>query len=347
MTIENNRGRDDEVPKRAGLPASRAASLRCQIVAAPMTSRHETPTRSPSGNFRTILVGLIVTLTLSALDQTIVGPALPQIASEFGGLGHLAWIVMAFMLASTVTMPLYGKASDLYGRRPLFVVSIVVFLIGSALCGLAHSMIQLILFRGLQGLGAGGLMTLAQITIADIMPPRERGRYQGLFAAVFAVCSIAGPLLGGVITDVLSWRWLFYVNLPIGGAALALILLALPRSGKRVAHHLDYVGALLLAAGTVCLLVLMTWGGTVYPWRSAVIAGLGGSAAVLLLLFVQCERVASEPLLPMPLFRNRVFVIAVLVTALTAMALFGAFVFLPTYFQLVLGLSPSTAGLLT
>lgn len=347
MTIENNRGRDDEVPKHAGLPASRAALLRCQIVAAPMTSRHETPTRSPSGNFRTILVGLIVTLTLSALDQTIVGPALPQIASEFGGLGHLAWIVMAFMLASTVTMPLYGKASDLYGRRPLFVVSIVVFLIGSALCGLAGSMIQLILFRGLQGLGAGGLMTLAQITIADIMPPRERGRYQGLFAAVFAVCSIAGPLLGGVITDVLSWRWLFYVNLPIGGAALALILLALPRSGKRVAHHLDYVGALLLTAGTVCLLVLMTWGGTVYPWRSAVIAGLGGSAAVLLLLFVQCERVASEPLLPMRLFRNRVFVIAVLVTALTAMALFGAFVFLPTYFQLVLGLSPSTAGLLT
>lgn len=304
-------------------------------------------TRSSSGNFRIVLAGLILTLTISALDQNIVSPALPQIAGEFGGLGHLAWIVMAFMLASTVTMPLYGKASDLYGRRPLFVVSIVVFLVGSALCGLAHSLMQLIAFRALQGFGAGGLMTLAQITIADIVTPRERGRYQGLFSGVFAVCSVAGPLLGGLLIDALSWRWIFYVNLPIGAAALALILYGLPRSSKKVLHHLDYVGALLLTMGTVCLLLLMTWGGTVYPWISPMIGGAGVGAAAFLLLFIWHERSASEPLLPLRLFRNQVFVIAVMVTTLTAMALFGAFVFLPTYFQLVLGLSPSRAGLLS
>ena len=294
-----------------------------------------------------MFAGLILTLTVAALDQNIVSPALPQIAGELGGLEHLGWIVMAFMLTSTVTVPLYGKASDLYGRRPLFVISIIVFLVGSALCGFAHSMMQLIGFRALQGLGAGGLMTLAQITIADLVTPRERGRYQGLFTGVFAFCSVAGPLLGGLLIDALSWRWIFYVNLPIGIVALALILYGLPRSSKKVLRRLDYLGALLLTLGAVCALLLTSWGGTVYPWASPITVAAGGGAALFMLLFIWRQRTASEPLMPLRLFSNQVFVIAVAVTTLTAMALFGAFVFLPTYFQLVLGLKPSTAGLLT
>jgi EmrB/QacA subfamily drug resistance transporter len=287
-------------------------------------------------------------MALASLDQNIVSTALPRIVGELGGLAHLPWVITAFMLTATATAPLYGKLSDMHGRRQLFVIAILVFTAGSALCGLARSMTELILFRGLQGLGAGGLMVLAQTAIADLVPPRRRGRYQGLFSGVFALCSVTGPVLGGVITDALSWRWIFYVNLPVGMVALSLILLALPRSKRpRVAHRIDYLGAVLLTTTTAALLLLLSWGGTVAAWSSPTIVGLSLGAAVLLLLLLARERVAAEPILPLPLFSNRVFAVAIAVVAVTATALFGAFVYLPTFFQLVQGKSPSHAGLLT
>jgi EmrB/QacA subfamily drug resistance transporter len=298
--------------------------------------------------FRLSFAGLLTTMALASLDQNIVSTALPRIVGELGGLAHLPWVITAFMLTSTATAPLYGKLSDMHGRRPLFVVAILVFTAGSALCGLARSMTGLILFRGLQGLGAGGLMVLAQTAIADLVPPRQRGRYQGLFTGVFALCSVTGPVLGGAITEALSWRWIFYVNLPVGAAALSLIMMALPHSERRpVAHRVDYLGAVLLTMTTAALLLLLSWGGTMAPWLSPTIAGLALGAAALLALLLARERVAAEPILPLPLFSNPVFAIAVAVVAVTATALFGTFVFLPTFFQLVQGESPSNAGLLT
>jgi EmrB/QacA subfamily drug resistance transporter len=304
--------------------------------------------RADRSTFRLSFAGLLTTLALASLDQNIVSTALPRIVSELCGLAHLPWVITAFMLTATATAPLYGKLSDMHGRRPLFVVAIVVFTAGSALCGLARTMTGLILFRGLQGLGAGGLMVLAQTAIADLVPPRQRGRYQGLFTGVFALCSVAGPVLGGVITDALSWRWIFYVNLPVGAVALSLILVALPRSERpRVVHRIDYLGAVLLMTTTATVLLLLSWGGTVAARSSPAIIGLGLGVAVLFVLLLARERVAAEPILPLMLFQNRVFIVAVAVVAVTATALFGAFVFLPTFFQLVEGKSPSHAGLLT
>jgi EmrB/QacA subfamily drug resistance transporter len=298
--------------------------------------------------FRLGFAGLLTTMALASLDQNIVATALPRIVGELGGLAHLPWVITAFMLTTTATAPLYGKLSDMYGRRPLFVVAILVFIAGSALCGLARSMPGLILFRGLQGLGAGGLMVLAQTAIADLVPPRQRGRYQGLITGVFAFCSVTGPVLGGVITDTLSWRWIFYVNLPVGAVALSLILAALPRSDRPpVRHRIDYPGAALLISTTAALLLLLSWGGTAAAWRSPTIVGLALGTAGLLVLLLARERVAAEPILPLMLFANPVFAVAVAVVAVTATALFGTFVFLPTFFQLVQGESPSNAGLLT
>lgn len=314
----------------------------------PLAADGHVGSRAERRAFRLSLAGLLTTMALASLDQNIVATALPRIVAEFGGLSHLSWVITAFMLTSTATAPLYGRLSDMHGRRPLFVVAIVIFLAGSALCGLARSMTGLILFRGLQGIGAGGLMVLAQTAIADLVSPRQRGRYQGLITGVFALCSVTGPVLGGVITDALSWRWIFYVNLPVGAAALALILAALPRSRRPpVAHRIDYTGAGLLTAATAALLLLLSWGGTTAPWLSPTIIGLALGAAALAALLVARERVAPEPVLPLLLFANRVFAVAVAVVAVTATALFGAFVYLPTFFQLVQGKSPSSAGLLT
>ena len=306
------------------------------------------PPRAPVSKreLYTVFAGLMLALTLASLDQNIVSTALPRIVSDLGGLAHLSWVVTAFMVTSTTSTPLYGKLSDIYGRKPLFFIAIGIFLIGSILCGLSQTMFQLILFRALQGLGAGGLMTLAQTTVGDLIEPRERGRYQGLFGAVFAACSVAGPLLGGVITDTLSWRWIFYVNLPVGAAAFALIAIGLRRPCHSVAHQIDYTGAGLLTAGTVCLLLLLSWGGVVYPWLSPVIAGLAAVTALLYGLLVVQQGRALEPILPPLLFRNPVFVVGVSVIGLNAMALFGSLVFLPLFFQLVLGASPSHAGLM-
>ena len=288
----------------------------------------------------------MLALALASLDQNIVSTALPRIVSDLGGLAHLSWVVTAFMVASTTSTPLYGKLSDMYGRKPLFFVAIGIFLAGSILCGLAQSMFQLILFRAIQGLGAGGLMTLAQTTVGDLIEPRDRGRYQGLFGTVFAACSVAGPLLGGVITDALSWRWIFYVNLPVGAAALFLIAIGLRRQCRKVTHRIDYTGAALLTAATVSFLLLLSWGGTTYAWLSPIILGLAVATVFLYGLLVVQQGHAPEPILPPRLFRNRVFVIAVVVIGLNSMALFGSLVFLPLFFQLVLGASPSHAGLM-
>ena len=295
---------------------------------------------------RTVFAGLMLALALAALDQNIVGTALPQIVSDLGGLSHLSWVVTAFLLTSTTTTPLYGKLSDMYGRKPLFVVSITIFLAGSCLCGLSGSMTQLVIFRGIQGLGAGGLITLAQTTIADLVAPRERGRYQGLFGAVFAFSSIAGPLLGGFITDALSWRWIFYVNLPVGGLALALIVFGFRRPQRAVSHSIDYLGVTYLSAGTTSLLLLLTWGGVAHPWSSPLMISLAGASGLFLFLLVRQERRAAEPVFSPSIFRNRIFVIASIVIGLTFMALLGTAVFLPLYFQLVLGFTPSRAGLM-
>jgi EmrB/QacA subfamily drug resistance transporter len=313
-----------------------------------MTAFHSSDTIEPISRreVRTVFAGLMLALALAALDQNIVGTALPRIVSDLGGLSHLSWVVTAFLLTSTTTTPLYGKLSDMYGRKPLFVVSILIFLAGSCLCGLSRSMTQLVIFRGIQGLGAGGLMTLAQTTIADLVAPRERGRYQGLFGAVFAFSSIAGPLLGGFITDALSWRWIFYVNLPVGALALGLIVFGFRRPQRTVAHQVDYAGVMLLSSWTTTLLLVLTWGGVTYPWSSPQIIGLAAASALLFCLLVRQERRAAEPVFSPNIFGNRVFVIASSAIGLTFMALLGAAVFMPLYFQLVLGFSPSRAGLM-
>jgi len=294
-----------------------------------------------------VFAGLMLALALAGLDNNIVGPALPEILSQFGRPTHLSWIVTAFMLTSTITTPLYGKLSDLYGRKALFIVAITIFLAGSALCGLARSMTELVLFRGLQGLGAGGLITLAQTTMADLIAPRERGKYQGLVVAVFAICSVAGPLLGGFITQHWSWRWIFYVNVPIGAVAFLLILIGLRRHHHVVNHRIDYLGALLLTVATTALLLGLTLGGTKeYPWGSPLIVRLGLTTVVFLALFLDCERWATEPILPLRLFGNGVFVVAGGAMGLTMMALAPMNLLLALYFQVVLGATPLQSGLM-
>lgn len=295
---------------------------------------------------RIVFAGLLLALTLASLDQNIVAVALPQIASDLGGLNHLSWVVTSFLVTTTATTPLYGKLSDMYGRKPLFVVAIVIFLIGSCLCGLSRSMIELVVYRGIQGVGAGGLMVLAQTTIADLVAPRERGRYQGLFGAVFAFASVAGPLLGGFITSALSWHWIFFVNVPIGIPALAMIVFGFRRPHHRVTHHIDYAAVALLTSATVALLLVLSWGGVQYPWSSPLILSLAAASVVLIALLIRVERRSGEPVLSPHIFHNRTVVIASGVMALAFMGVFGAFVFLPLFFQLVLGMDPAKAGLL-
>ncbi|MFH5925893.1 MDR family MFS transporter [Roseomonas xinghualingensis] len=299
---------------------------------------------APAASRRTVFTGAMLCILLASLDSNIVNTALPRMVSDLGGMAHLSWVVTAFMLSSTVTTPLYGKLSDTYGRRRLFLVAIVIFLAGSLLCGTADSMTQLILFRALQGLGAGGLLVLAQASVGDIVPPRERPRYQGLFTGTFALASVAGPLIGGIITSALSWRWVFYVNLPLGAVALLLIGLGLktPRSGR--ARPLDVAGTILMAAGTTALLLLLAWGGQEFPWASTASAGMAALVLALFAAFLWRERRAEDPLIRLGLFRNPVFARGVSVSAMMTFAMLGSTVFLPLYFQLVLGMSPARAG---
>ena len=293
-----------------------------------------------------MFAGLMLALALAALDQNIVGVALPQIVSELGGLHHLSWVVTSFLVTSTATTPIYGKLSDMYGRKPLFIIAIVIFLVGSCLCGLSRSMTELVVFRGIQGMGAGGLIVLAQTTIADLVAPRERGRYQGLFGAVFAFSSVAGPLLGGFITSALSWRWIFYVNVPVGIPALAMIAFGFRRPHHKVSHRIDYAAVALLSSATVALLLVLSWGGVQFPWSSPLIIGLAMASVVLTALLIRTERRSAEPVLSPHIFHNRTVVIASMVMALAFMGIFGAFVFLPLFFQLVMGMEPAQAGLM-
>ncbi|MGR7001599.1 DHA2 family efflux MFS transporter permease subunit [Yinghuangia aomiensis] len=302
------------------------------------------PTQRPQ-KLWLIFTGLMLGMLVAALDQTIVSTALPTIVGDLGGLNHLSWVVTAYLLASTVSTPLWGKLGDLIGRKTLFQASIVIFLIGSVLCGIAQNMGELIAFRGIQGLGGGGLMVLSQAIIGDVVPPRERGRYTGLFGAVFGVTSVAGPLLGGFFVDNLSWRWVFYINLPIGALALIVIAFALHTDVTRGRPRIDYTGIVLLAAATTCLVLLSTFGGTTYPWLSGEIIGLGVAAVILLALFVAVERRAAEPVLPLHLFAQPIFRITAAIGFVVGFAMMGALSFLPLFMQVVNGASPTESGL--
>ena len=302
------------------------------------------PSPAAPARLRTVMAGALLAMVLAAMDQNIVNTALPRMVGDLGGMAHLSWVVTAFMLTSTTTTPLYGKLSDIYGRRTLFFVAILVFLAGSLLCGAAQSMGQLIGFRALQGLGAGGLLTLAQAAIGDVVSPRQRPRYQGLFTGTFALASIAGPLLGGLITSALSWRWVFYVNLPVGILALLMIATGLRKPPSGQVRPIDYAGALLLTGATAALLLLLAWGGTAFPWESLDSAALAAVTAVLVGLFLWRETRAPEPLIRLSLFRNPIFARGVAVGGMMAFAMLGSTVFLPLYFQLVLGMDPAAAG---
>jgi EmrB/QacA subfamily drug resistance transporter len=284
-------------------------------------------------------------MLLAALDQGIVGVALPRIVSELGGLDRLSWVVTAYLLTSTASTPLWGKVSDLYGRRLIFQVAIVTFLLGSALSGLSQNMGQLIAFRALQGVGGGGLFAIALSIIGDVIPPRERGRYQGYFGAVFGVSSVAGPLLGGWLTDGPGWRWIFYINLPVGMAALVVTSMVLRMPVVRRQHRIDYLGAATIVGAVTCLLLYLDWRGNSYGWTEAGALALLGGAALLTAAFILIERRAVEPIIPMRLFRNQVFSVGNTFAFLAGIAMFGTIIFLPVYFQAVMGLSPTESGL--
>lgn len=317
-----------------------------------MAQATQAPTRP---NIRVVLFSLMIAMMLAMLDNMIVSTALPRIVGEFGGLDHFTWVVTAYVLGTTVSTPIWGKLGDLFGRKPIFLTSVVIFLLGSALCGMAGSrllggpddgMAELIAFRAVQGLGAGGLMVGVLAIIGDLVPPRERGRYQGMIAGIMAIALVAGPLVGGFITDHLSWRWAFYVNLPLGGAALVLLVATLRLPRHRTEHRIDWLGAALLAVGITAIVLITTWGGNEYAWRSPQIVGLIVLALASLAAFGVVERRAVEPVLPLSLFANRNFALISVIGFLLGFAMYGAMSFLPLYQQTVQGASATESGLL-
>ncbi len=293
-----------------------------------------------------VLPGLLLAILLAMLDQLIVSTALPRIVGDLGGVAHLSWVVTAYILTSLIVTPFYGKLGDMYGRKRFFIIAIVIFLAGSALSGLSQSMAELIAFRAIQGLGAGGLMVGAMATLGDIVSPRERGRYMSYMMVVMMLATIGGPLIGGFITTSFSWRWIFYINIPVGGAALVYIISTLHLPPKRVNHRVDYLGGGLLAVAATSLVLLATWGGTEYPWASGQIIGLAVLSALALAAFCMVEMRVAEPILPLHVFKNRNFSLTMALTFLTGLAMLGALTFLPLYQQTVQGESPTVSGLM-
>jgi EmrB/QacA subfamily drug resistance transporter len=316
-----------------------------------MTGTRDTTSERPAAQrskreIYTVMSGLMIAMLLAMLDNMVVGTAMPTIVGELGGLTHLAWVVTAYTLATAVATPVWGKLGDLYGRKGVFMAAIVIFLIGSVLAGMSQSMNELIAFRGVQGLGAGGLIVSAMAIIGDLVPPRERGRYQGLIAAVMPLAMIGGPLLGGLFTDHLTWRWAFYINVPLGALALVVTAMTMHLPKRRTSHRIDYPGVVLLTAGVSTLILLTTWGGTEYAWGSPTIIGLGIGSVVSLIAFVLWELRAAEPIVPMRLFRNVNFSLVSALGFMVGFAMFGAVTFLPQYQQLVQGASATNSGLL-
>jgi EmrB/QacA subfamily drug resistance transporter len=296
------------------------------------------------GRILAIYSGLMVTLLLAALDQTIVATALPKIVGDLGGITQYSWVFTAYMLTSTISVPLYGRIGDVHGRKNLFIFAIVVFLLGSLLCGTATSMTQLVIFRAVQGIGAGGLFPLSLAVIGNLVPPRDRGKWQGLIGAVFAASSIIGPAVGGFIVDNTTWRWVFLVNLPVGGIAMVVILLTMPRSAARSSHSIDWFGAGLLGGGTAALLMGLVWGGRQFPWTSLHVELAFATAGALLAAFAVVERRAVEPILPFETLRNPIVAGSIASIALLGMTTFGTITYVPLFVQGVIGTSATSSG---
>jgi EmrB/QacA subfamily drug resistance transporter len=315
------------------------------LVSAPAAPAEHEFTKEEHRRILVILSALMLGMFLAALDQTIVATALPTIAGDLHGLNHLSWVVTAYLITSTISLPLWGKFGDLWGRKIFFQLAIVIFLVGSILSGLSHTMLELIICRAIQGWGAGGLMVGSQAIIGDVIPPRQRGRYMGYFGAVFGLSSVLGPLAGGWLTQHASWRWIFYINVPIGIAALFIIAAVLHVPATRTAHRIDWWGTALLSAGVVGLILLTTWGGVTYAWGSSTIVILGLASVALIVAFCYVETRAVEPIIPLALFRSRTFSAASAVGFVVGFTMFGAIVYLPLYLQVVHGSSPTKSGL--
>jgi EmrB/QacA subfamily drug resistance transporter len=309
----------------------------------------EESTAPPKGrSLGLIFTALMIAMLMASLSQTVLATALPTVVGELNGVEHMAWVITAFILASTIMMPIYGKLGDMFGRKPLFLFAITVFIIGSAIGGSAQSMDMLLVGRVVQGIGGGGLIILSQASIADVVPARERGKYMGVMGGVFAFSSVAGPLLGGWLTDGPGWRWTLWMNIPLGILALVgiALLLKLPHRARPEARRIDYLGMALIAVATASVVLVATWGGRTYDWTSPVILGLIGAFAVSVALFIWVESRASEPVLPLYLFVNRNFNLTLLAGLMVGVAMFGTLGYMPTYLQMVTGYTPAQAGLL-